>query len=67
MPTLIAPRRELPDQRTLRLAELVQHLTGCAPRGALTAVEEHAAADPLDVVARAMVRLRHETELRAVS
>lgn len=60
--TLTAPPRAVPDHRTLRLAELVQHLTGCGPAGALHAVEvnrrEGSADDALDIVARAIVSLR---------
>lgn len=65
MEATLSPPRALPDHRILRLAELVQHLTGCAPRGALRAVEvtlDHDSAgggDALATVARAIVTLRH--------
>ena len=61
----LSPPRALPDHRTLRLAELVQHLTGCAPRGALRALEttldltDGDDEDALATVARAIVTLRH--------
>jgi hypothetical protein len=50
-------------ERTPRLAELVVHLTGCAPRVAVAAIDRSASAtptsgDPLAVVARALCSVR---------
>ena len=51
--------------RTPRLAELVVHLTGCAPAVAVDAVAAATAAPPrtvddaLDIVARAICSIRH--------
>ena len=51
--------------RTPRLAELVVHLTGCAPAAAVEAVSRSAVTPPatlddaLEVVARAISSLRH--------
>ena len=51
--------------RSPRLAELVVHLTGCAPAVAVHAVAVSTAAAPrtadeaLDIVARAMCAVRH--------
>lgn len=70
--TLTAPPRPLPDIRTLRMAELVQHLTGCQPDGALRAIEATGWPEPtslddaLEALAGAMVRLRH-LDLRDVA
>jgi hypothetical protein len=57
--------RAAPDNR---LAELVAHLTGCAPRTAVRAVDDALPAehqqlsvdDRLGVVARALVVVKHE-------
>ena len=54
-----------------RLAELVAHLTDCVPAAAVAAVEAAATDvaveshdDRLEIVARAMVALRHGIDLR---
>lgn len=47
------------DERTSRLAELVTGLTGCPPTGALHVLrtDDEPVHDPLELVARAMVRV----------
>ena len=54
-----------------RLAELVAHLTDCVPAAAVAAVEVAAADveveshdDRLEIVARAMIAVRHGIDLR---
>jgi hypothetical protein len=48
------------DAQSARLAELVFHLTGCTADQAITAVGRPIGVDePLERVARAIVRVRH--------
>jgi hypothetical protein len=66
----IAPAAPLPGFRMGRLAELVMHLSSCAPEVALHAMARSAHTPPTDgdealvVVARALVSVRHGVDLR---
>ncbi len=68
----VSPQAISLDQeiRVRRLAEMVQHLTDCPPDGALHAVKRSlrkapsTADEALDIVARAIVGLKHGIDLR---